>query len=92
MITFFLFLFAPAKIQQIKLESKSDCHFKSNKWFTDSAHQEMLHCNVVVMKVINEKNGIFSFYLHNMNKNFNESHFHYSGLNASIKSVNNQLK
>ena len=27
----------------------------------------MLHCNTV-MKVTNEKKGIFSFYLHNMNK------------------------
>ena len=32
----------------------------------------MLHCNVV-MKVINEKKGIFSFYSYNVNKNFNES-------------------
>ena len=31
----------------------------------------MLHCNAV-MKLTNEKKGIFSFYSHNMNKNFNE--------------------
>ena len=28
----------------------------------------MLHCNVVVMKVSNEKNGIFSCHSHDMNK------------------------
>ena len=46
----------------------------------------MLHCNVI-MKVTNEEKGIFSFYSHNMNKSFNESYFHYSGLNGSIKKV-----
>ena len=49
----------------------------------------MLHCNVV-MKVTSEKTGIISFYSHNMNKKFSESHFHYSGLNVYNKSVNNQ--
>ena len=36
------------------------------------------------MKVTDEKNGTFSFSLHNINKKLNESHFHYSGLNVSI--------
>ena len=46
----------------------------------------MLHCNVV-MKVTNKKKGIFSFYLHNMNKKVSESYFHYGGLDVSIKSI-----
>ena len=51
---------------------------------------QMLHSNAA-MKVINEKKGIFSFYsLKNMNKNFHENLFHYSGLNVLIKSVDNQ--
>ena len=33
----------------------------------------MLHCNAV-MKVTNEVKGIFSFYSHNVKKNFSESH------------------
>ena len=49
----------------------------------------MLHSSVV-MKVANEKKGIFSFYSRNMNKNVKESHFHYSGFNVSIKSINNK--
>ena len=51
---------------------------------------KMLHYDAV-MNVINEKKGEFSFYSDNMNKNFNESHFHYRRLlNVSIKSFDNQ--
>ena len=42
------------------------------------------------MKVTNKKKGIVSFYSHDMNKKFSESHFHYSDINVSIKSINNQ--
>ena len=48
----------------------------------------MLHYNAV-MKVTNEKKGIFSFNSHNINKKFNNSHLHYNGLNVSIESVSN---
>ena len=51
----------------------------------------MLHGDAV-RKVTNEKKGFFAFYSHNMNKKFNESYFHYTGLDVSIKSVNNPEK
>ena len=35
----------------------------------------MLHYNAA-MKLTNKKKGIFSFYSHNMDKKFNESHFY----------------
>ena len=49
----------------------------------------MLHC-YVVMEVTDEKKGIFLFYSRNINKKFSKTHFHYSGLNVSIKIVDNQ--
>ena len=51
----------------------------------------MLHSNIV-MEVINENKGIFSFYSHNNEqKNFSESHFYYIVLFVvSMKSVDNQ--
>ena len=52
-------------------------------------HEKRLHCNVV-MKVTNERKGMFSFCSHNMNKKFQWEHFYYSGVNFLIKSVNNQ--
>ena len=47
----------------------------------------MLHCNIV-MKVTNKKKGILLFYSHYMDKKFSGSHFLHSGVNASIKCVN----
>ena len=38
-----------------------------------------LHHNAV-MQVSNEKKGMVSFFSQNINKNPNESHFHYNGL------------
>ena len=59
------------KIRQTKLELRNDCHFRTNKCFTDSTvftkKCQMLQCNVV-MKVTNEKKRVFSFSLHNMKK------------------------
>ena len=49
----------------------------------------ILHCNVV-MKVTNEKKGIFSFYSHDRNKNFNESISVTVDLMFQLKPVNNQ--
>ena len=66
-LVFFLSFYSLAKIRQTKLELRNDCHFRTNKWFTKKC--QMLQCNAA-MKVTNEKTGIFSFYLHNMNKKF----------------------
>ena len=41
------------------------------------------------MKVTDEKKESFQFIQIILTKNFNESHFHYSGLNLSIESVIN---
>ena len=62
-----LSFYSPAKTWQTKLEFKSDCHFRSNKWFTDSILN--FTCNVV-MNVTNERKGIFAFYSHNFDKKF----------------------
>ena len=43
------------------------------------------------MKITNEKKGIFAHFIYIIGtKSFIESHFHYNGLNVSIKSANNQ--
>ena len=67
----FLSFFCLAKIRQTKRELRYDCYFRNNKWFTNSSvftkKCQMLQCDTV-MKVTNEKKGIFSFYLHNLNK------------------------
>ena len=89
MITFSLSFSSPDKIGQTKLEFKRDGYIRPNDRYSDPFHPEI---SSVTMKVTNEKKGIFSFYLHNMNKNLNESHFRCSGLYVSIKSVNNQEK
>ena len=47
----FLSFYSPAKIRQTKLDFKSECHFRSSKWFTDSIQSraplkcQMLHGN-----------------------------------------------
>ena len=47
----FLSFYSPAKIGWTKLEFENDCHFRSDRWFTDST----------VIKITNEKKDIFSF-------------------------------
>ena len=43
------------------------------------------------MKITNEERGIFAHFIHIIQiEDFSESHFHYDGLNVSIKSANNQ--
>ena len=43
------------------------------------------------MKITIENKGIFSHFIHIIwTKKFSESHFRYSGLNVSIKSVSSQ--
>ena len=38
------------------------------------------------MKITSEKKGIFSHYIHMIwTKTFNEGHFHYNGVDVSIK-------
>ena len=57
----------------------------------DLASGSLLNVTInVVMKVTNEKKGIFSSYSDDMSKKLNEIHFHYSGLNVSIESVNSK--
>ena len=52
----------------------------------------MLHCNLV-MKITNEKKGIFAHFIYIIQtKNFSECHFHYNRLNVSIKSANSKSK
>ena len=42
------------------------------------------------MKITNKKKGVFAHFIHIMEtENFSERHFHYDGLNVSIKSANN---
>ena len=49
----------------------------------------MLHCNVIVT-VTNKGKASFHFIHIILTKEISESHFNYSGLNVSIKNVNNQ--
>ena len=69
-----LSLFFCLSIPLLKFDRhKNECHFRNIKWFTDSTVFTkkclMLQLNAV-MKVANEKKDIFSFYSHNMNKEF----------------------
>ena len=68
----FLFFYSLAEICQTKLEFKSDCHFKPNKWFTDFIHQKMLNATMQSNNenYQREEMHLFTFYSHNMNKEF----------------------
>ena len=93
-VCFFSWLFySLTKIRRTKLELRNDCHFRTNRWFTDSTvftkKCKMLQCDAV-MEVTNEKKGSVHFIRITCTKYFNESHFHYNELNVSIECVNNQ--
>ena len=63
---FFLSFYSLTKIRWTKLELRNDCHFRADKWYTDSTaftkKCQLLQCDAV-MGVTNEKKGSFHFIL-----------------------------